>query len=64
MHHDASGFMPQKKIDAELAGGKYFRDERQLRKLMSGYFEIKENGKFSVNRSFYSYAYVVAQRQR
>ena len=48
-------------LDSTLAGGKYFRNRSELKKLIELYFKVKESGEFRARWSFYRYPFVVAQ---
>lgn len=48
-------------LDKILAGGAYFRDEKQMVKILNKYFTVEKHGTFSVRFSFYSYPYAIVK---
>lgn len=50
-------------LDRSLAGGKYFRERKELERLIKFNFKLRESGEFKAKRSFYRYPYVVAQNE-
>ena len=45
-------------LDRVLGGGKYFRSEREIAKILSKDLEVETIGRFKARRSFYDYPYV------
>lgn len=49
-------------LDATLGGGKYFRDEGEIARIVARYFKVRKKGSFSARLSFYRYPYIIATR--
>lgn len=48
-------------LDAKFSGGKYFRTKKQMRTCILPYFRVTNEGELRVNRSFYTYPYIIAE---
>lgn len=49
-------------LDGFLGGGKYFRNENQISKILQKYFTVKQKGILKAKDSFYDYPYVIVNR--
>lgn len=48
-------------LDAKFSGGKYFRTKKQMRACILPYFRVTNEGELRVNRSFYTYPFMIAK---
>ena len=50
-------------LDRVLGGGKYFRSEREIARILGENFKVLRMGRFNARGSFYSYSYVILEHK-